>query len=64
METYRKDSDYVVWVDLPGVDPKDVHVEAVTDGLFKGMAQSRLRYRLSQIKNEPARTLDLTTSLC
>jgi HSP20 family molecular chaperone IbpA len=28
METYRKDSDYVVWVDLPGVDPKDVHVEA------------------------------------
>jgi len=28
METYRKDSDYVVRVDLPGVDPKDVHVEA------------------------------------
>src|SRR5258708_4479132 len=24
----RKDSDYVVQVDLPGVDPKDVHVEA------------------------------------
>ena len=21
LETYRKDSDYVVWVDLPGVDP-------------------------------------------
>jgi HSP20 family molecular chaperone IbpA len=30
METYRKDSDYVVWVDLPGVDPKDVHVEGVS----------------------------------
>ena len=28
METYRKDSNYVVRVDLPGVDPKDVHVEA------------------------------------
>src|SRR5882672_12771433 len=28
METYRKDSGYVVRVDLPGVDPKDVHVEA------------------------------------
>ena len=28
METYRKDSDYVVRVDLPGVDPKDVQVEA------------------------------------
>ena len=28
VETYRKDSDYVVRVDLPGVDPKDVHVEA------------------------------------
>ena len=28
METYRKDSDYVVRVDLSGVDPKDLHVEA------------------------------------
>ncbi len=28
METYRKDSDYVVRVDLPGVDPNDVHVQA------------------------------------
>jgi HSP20 family protein len=28
VETYRRDSDYVVRVDLPGVDPKDVHVEA------------------------------------
>jgi HSP20 family protein len=28
VETYRKDTDYVVRVDLPGVDPKDVHVEA------------------------------------
>jgi HSP20 family protein len=28
METYRKDCDYVVRVDLPGVDPKDVQVEA------------------------------------
>ena len=28
METYRKDSDYVVRVDLPGVDPRDVQVEA------------------------------------
>ena len=25
---HRKDSDYVVRVDLPGVDPKDVQVEA------------------------------------
>ena len=29
-ETYRKDCDYVVRVDLPGVDPKDVHVEGVS----------------------------------
>jgi HSP20 family protein len=28
VETYRNDNDYVVRVDLPGVDPKDVHVEA------------------------------------
>lgn len=28
METYCKDSDYVVKVDLPGVDPNDVHVQA------------------------------------
>jgi HSP20 family protein len=28
VESYRRDSDYVVRVDLPGVDPKDVHVEA------------------------------------
>ena len=28
VETSRKDSEYVVRVDLPGVDPKDVHVEA------------------------------------
>jgi HSP20 family protein len=28
VETYRRDSVYVVRVDLPGVDPKDVHVEA------------------------------------
>ena len=28
METYRKDNDYVVRVDLPGVDPKNVHVQA------------------------------------
>jgi HSP20 family protein len=28
METYRKDSDYVVRVDLPGSDPNDVHVQA------------------------------------
>ncbi len=28
METYRKENDYVVRVDLPGVDPKDVHVQA------------------------------------
>ncbi|HEX7228790.1 MAG TPA: Hsp20/alpha crystallin family protein, partial [Candidatus Binatia bacterium] len=29
METYRKDGNYVVRVDLPGIDPKglDVHVE-------------------------------------
>jgi len=28
VETSRKDSEYVLRVDLPGVDPKDVHVEA------------------------------------
>ena len=27
METYRKDNDYVLKVDLPGVNPQDVHVE-------------------------------------
>jgi HSP20 family protein len=27
METCRKDNDYVVKVDLPGVNPQDVHVE-------------------------------------
>jgi HSP20 family protein len=27
METYRKDNDYVVKVDLPGVNPQDVQVE-------------------------------------
>jgi HSP20 family protein len=28
METYRKDSEYVIRVDLPGVNPNDVHVHA------------------------------------
>ena len=28
METYRKENDYVVRIDLPGVDPKDVAVHA------------------------------------
>ena len=28
IETYRKDNDYVVRLDLPGVDPKDVQVHA------------------------------------
>jgi HSP20 family protein len=28
METYRKDNSYVVRMDLPGVDPKDVSVQA------------------------------------
>ena len=28
METYRKDNEYIVRLDLPGVDPKDVHVQA------------------------------------
>jgi HSP20 family protein len=28
METYRKDNEYVVRLDLPGVDPKNVHVQA------------------------------------
>lgn len=28
METYRTDSDYVVRLDLPGVDPMEVHVQA------------------------------------
>ncbi len=27
IETYRKDNDYVVRLDLPGVDPKDVQVQ-------------------------------------
>jgi HSP20 family protein len=28
METYRKDHEYVVRVDLPGINPKDVQVQA------------------------------------
>ena len=28
LETYRKDNNYVVRIDLPGVDPKDVSVQA------------------------------------
>jgi HSP20 family protein len=28
IETYRKDNDYVVHLDLPGVDPKDVQVHS------------------------------------
>jgi HSP20 family protein len=28
METYRKNNEYVVRLDLPGVDPKDVSVQA------------------------------------
>ena len=32
METYRKDNDYIVRIDLPGVNPEDVHVE--TEGNF------------------------------
>jgi HSP20 family protein len=28
IETYRKDNDHVVRVDLPGVDPKDVQIHA------------------------------------
>ena len=28
METYRKENDYVVRIDLPGVDPKNVAVQA------------------------------------
>jgi HSP20 family protein len=28
METYRKNNEYVVRLDLPGVDPKDVAVQA------------------------------------
>ena len=27
VETYRKDHDYVIKIDLPGVNPDDVHVE-------------------------------------
>jgi len=27
MESYRKENDYVIKVDLPGVDPNDVHVQ-------------------------------------
>ena len=28
VETYRKDNEYVIRVDLPGVSPNDVHVQA------------------------------------
>src|ERR1044072_9279066 len=28
VESYRKDNEYVVRADLPGVNPKDVHVQA------------------------------------
>jgi HSP20 family protein len=28
METYRKDKEYVVRLDLPGINPNDVHVQA------------------------------------
>jgi HSP20 family protein len=28
VETYRKDNEYIVRADLPGVDPKDVNVQA------------------------------------
>jgi len=28
VETYKKENDYFIRVDLPGVDPKDVHVQA------------------------------------
>ncbi len=28
METYRKESEYVVRLDLPGINPNDVHVQA------------------------------------
>ena len=34
METYRKDGNYVVRVDLPGVDPKDVDVHVEGDLLM------------------------------
>ena len=33
IETYRKDNEYVVRLDLPGVDPKDVQVHAEGDVL-------------------------------
>jgi HSP20 family protein len=33
LETYRKENDYVVRVDLPGVDPKDVHVQVEGNAL-------------------------------
>jgi HSP20 family protein len=28
VETYRKENDYVIRVELPGVDPKDIHVQS------------------------------------
>ena len=28
METYRKDNEYVVRLDLPGINPNNVHVQA------------------------------------
>jgi len=33
MESYRKDNNYVVRIDLPGVDPKDVSVQAESNVL-------------------------------
>ena len=28
IESYRKDNDYVIRADLPGVNPNDVHIQA------------------------------------
>ena len=41
METYRKDNDYVVRLDLPGVNPQDVHVE--TEGNLLTISGERKR---------------------
>jgi HSP20 family protein len=39
IETYRKDNEYVVRLDLPGVDPKDVQVHA--EGNFLSISGER-----------------------
>lgn len=47
IETYRKDNEYVVRLDLPGVDPKDVQVHAEGNVLsISGNERPRRRGRI------------------